>query len=445
MNGSPSLVHESNRALLPMSRHQPYFDRLDSLAEAPSCRAYRLGMNAPGSVGYNRTTMRRWLALISVILVAVLWALVPSDAQHVSTAGCTFVVPTGGRIQAALRREPRGATICVTSGSYRVRSSLRPKADQTIRGIGSPRPTIVCTTAFCVDGSTGPDHVSFVRLTLAGASGVDIRAGKNWVILGVEARSAGVAGISVRGSGVSITDSYVHHNGKVGINAVDVAHLSIAGTEVAFNPTDPSFGSGVSGGLKLNGVNGLLLQDDLIHDNGGGAGIWLDANSRNFDLKGNRVFGSAHDGIRVEISCNGALEGNTVEGSAGTGIDLFNSHGITLTSNTVSTPSDAGAAIRMLGTGRTTSPGTGACAIGGGYDNVDNIAIGNSITMTDATTLAGILSTGGVTASDSWSSTTFDVPDCADLQWRWWDGTTNQKVDFAGWQGFGQDLAGSCN
>jgi parallel beta-helix repeat protein len=402
-------------------------------------------MDARGSVGSKRTSMRRWLVLIPVILIPVVWSLVPSDAQHVSTVGCDVVVQSGGSIQAALRRASRGAMICVTSGSYEVRSSLQPKADQTIRGVGSPPPTINCSTDFCADGSAGPGHVSLVRLTLAGAFQGDIRAGKNWVIQEVEARSAGVVGISVRGSGVSITGSYVHHNGKVGINAVDVAHLSIVGTQVAFNPTDLSFGSGFSGGLKLNGVNGLLLQDNLVRDNGGGAGIWLDTDSRNFDLEDNRILRNAQDGIRVEISCGGTLEGNTVEGSTGTGIDLFNSHGVTLASNTVSAPAGAGAAIRMLGTGRTTSSGTGACRVGGGYDNVDNTAIGNSITMTDATTLSGTLSKGGgVTASDSWSSTTFVVPDCAATQWRWWDGTTNQKVDFAGWQSFGQDLTGSC-
>jgi parallel beta-helix repeat protein len=389
--------------------------------------------------------MRRWLVLIPVIAVLLVWALIPSAAQHISTTGCRVVVPTGGSIQAGLRRAPRGATVCVTSGSYEVRSSLLPKADQTIRGIGSPPPTITCSTAFCVDGSTGPDHVSLVRLTLTGASQGDIRTGKNWVIQGVEARSAGVVGISVRGSGVSITGSYVHHNGKVGINAVNVGQLSIVGTQVSFNPTDLSFGAGFSGGLKLNGVNGLLLQNNFVHDNGGGAGIWLDSDSSNFDLKGNRVLGNAKDGIRVEISCSGTLEGNTVEGSGGTGIDVFNSHAVTLTSNTVSAPAGAGAAMRMLGNGRTISRGSGVCLIGGVYNNVDNIAIGNSITMTDAATQVGILSTGGVTATNSWTGTTFVVPDCAGLQWRWWDGTTNQKVDFAGWQGFGQDLTGSCS
>jgi parallel beta-helix repeat protein len=383
--------------------------------------------------------------LIPMILVPVVWAFIPSAAQGVSSAGCGIVVRSGESIQAALRSEPSGATVCVTSGSFDVRSPLRPRAHQTIRGIGSPPPTITCDTAFCVDGSAGPGHVSLLRLTLTGADDADIRAGNNWVISDVEARSAGAAGISVRGSGVSITRSYIHDNGKVGINAVDVAELSIVETQVAFNPTNPTFGIGHSGGLKLNDVNGLLLQGDHVHDNGGGAGIWLDIDSRNFELKGNRVIGSSQDGIRVEISCRGTLEGNTIMGSGGTGMDLFNSRDVTITSNIVSTPPGAGASIRMLGTGRTTSVGTGSCKTEGEYDNVDNHAAGNSITMTDATTLAGILSAGGFTARDSWSGTTFIVPDCAALQWRWWDGRINRKVDFGGWQGLGQDLTGSCD
>jgi parallel beta-helix repeat protein len=193
-------------------------------------------------------------------------------------------------------------------------------------------------------------------------------------------------------------------------------------------------------------VNGLLVRNDLVHDNGGGAGIWLDTDSRDFDLMGNHVLDNAQDGIRIEISCHGTLEGNTVEGSAGTGIDLFNSHGVALTANAVATPAGASGAIRMLGTGRTTSSGTESCVVvGGGYDNVDNIATGNSLTIADPTTQIGILSTDGITEGNSWSGTTFQVPDCEDLQWRWWDGTTIQRVDFANWQRFGQDLDGSCS
>jgi sugar lactone lactonase YvrE len=83
------------------------------------------------------------------------------------------------------------------------------------------------------------------------------------------------------------------------------------------------------------------------------------------------------------------------------------------------------------------------------FDSLGNLYVansaGNSITMTDATTLAGILSAGGFTARDSWSGTTFIVPDCAALQWRWWNGRINRKVDFGGWQGLGQDLTGSCD
>ena len=403
-------------------------------------------MNGSGSVEPVRASALRWLVPILVVVGLIGWALWPRSVEHVSTIGCDLVVTPGASIQQALRRGPAGATICVTSGSYQLDATLVPKADQTIRGIGARPPTIMCGGAFCMDGSAGPDHVSLVRLTMADASQVVIRPGDDWMIQDVEATAAGVAGISVRGSGVSIIDSYVHHNGKVGINAVDVTDLSIVGTEVSFNPTDASFGPGYSGGLKLNGVNGLLVQNDLVHDNGGGAGIWLDTDSRDFDLMDNRVLDNAQDGIRIEISCHGTLEGNTVEGSAGTGIDLFNSHAVALTANAVATPAGASGAIRMLGTGRTTSSGTESCVVvGGGYDNVDNIATGNSLTIADPTTQIGILSTDGITEGNSWSGTTFQVPDCEDLQWRWWDGTTIQRVDFAGWQRFGQDLDGSCS
>ena len=76
----------------------------------------------------------------------------------------------------------------------------------------------------------------------------------------------------MRSAKVKITGSYAHDNGQLGISAVGATNLKIVGTEVAFNATDPSIDIGLSGGLKLNGVIGLVMKKNYVHDNAGGAG-----------------------------------------------------------------------------------------------------------------------------------------------------------------------------
>jgi parallel beta-helix repeat protein len=393
--------------------------------------------------------MRRWFVLVPLILmpliaVPVARVLLSDKSEGPSVAGCDRVVAAGASIQSALRIEHPGATICVSGGTYAVRAELRPKTGQTIKGIGSPSPTLRCGAVFCLDGATGPSGVILQSLVLEGAKDANVRLGDGWVARRIESRDAKVGGILVRGTGASIDSSYVHHNGAFGIRAVDAKHLTIEKTEVAFNGTDPNVPAGYAGGVKLNAVDGLAMQGNNVHDNGGGAGIWLDINSRHFVVTGNRSADNAGDGIRAEISCFGSLENNTVSGSPDVGIDIFNAHDVTLTSNTVSAPAGAGFGIRMLSNGRTSAPGDGSCMSGGIYQNADNRATSNVITLADPSTRTGVEDSGGVSSGNAWTSNRYTVPNCAAPVWQWWDGAASRLVSFPAWQALGQDVAGSC-
>ncbi len=383
-------------------------------------------------------------SLLVVALGPFLSVILPAATGHASTA-CGVTVAPRGDIQAALNSQPVGAKICLSSGSYTITAPLMPKASQKILATGNPEPVIGCQAVqFCFDGTLGPDHVTLRRLVLDGALNGDVRTGNSWTLDGVEARNAVATGIEVRSAKVSITGSYAHDNGKLGISAVKATSLKITSTEVAFNATNPNYGIGFSGGVKLNGVNRLVMKKNYVHDNAGGAGIWLDMDSQNFQIVSNRSLDNAREEIRVEISCYGSVESNTVAGGEIAGIDVFNAHDVTISSNTVAAPAGGLFGIRMLGNGRNTTGGTGACMNAGAYENDNNQAVSNSITTIDGLTVDGVADAGGISAGDSWSGNVFDVPDCTALQWKWWDGFSKQFVNFTGWQGFGQDLTGSC-
>ena len=385
--------------------------------------------------------LERLLILVPLSLLA----LFPETVRGgTASSSCGATVVPGTQVQAALRRERRGATICVSSGTYSVAVQLLPRTGQTIVGVGPTPPLLRCRALFCFDGSKGPASVTLSRLILEGARDADVRTGDGWRIAGVEARRAGVAGIEVRGDGTVIRDSYVHHNGEFGIRAVFATNLRVVGTEIAFNPTDPNASTGFSGGLKLNGVIGVEVLSSNVHDNGGGAGIWLDIDTQNFRLAANKSLDNAGDGIRVETSCNGTLESNTIQGTSTIGIDLFNSHDVTVSGNAVVMADGALYGIRMLSNGRSGSHGTGACMTNGAYENSGNVADSNDLRQTSVATRDGVVDNGGMTSGNRWESNVYQVPDCLATSWQWWDGVSEQTVSFAGWINLGADLTGSC-
>lgn len=290
----------------------------------------------------------RFVAEFVVAVLCSMFVLIPATASL--AIKCSTTVPTGGNIQAALNAQPEKAVICVSIGTYALTAQLAPKARQTITGLSSSlSPTLTCQAIlFCIDVSAGPEHVTLKHLIFDGARNVDVRTGNSWRLDDVEARNAFTVGIVVNGSGVVVAGAYAHNNGQFGLRAVNATNLKVTSTEIAFNTTDPSADPGFTGGPKINGVVGLVLKKDNVHDNGGGAGIWLDIDSQNFQVIRNTSVNNALEEIRVEISCYGIVQSNTVSGGSIAGIDVFNSHDVGLSTNVVSASAGALNGIRMV-------------------------------------------------------------------------------------------------
>ena len=386
----------------------------------------------------------RVVAVLGVALLGLVFNI-ESAVSSRATPMCDVIVAAGGDIGAVVDAQPVGTSICISSGAYALDNTIQPKTSQKIIGLGPDRPVIDCgAVRLCFDGNLG-SGVLLRGLILDGARNGDVRTGHSWVLDGIEARNAWSTGIQVRGSNVHITNSRAHDNGALGISASFATDVALVANEVARNGTNPRSRRERSGGIKMNGVVGLIVRGNSVHDNGGGAGIWLDTESQNFQIVGNRAFDNAGDQIRIEISCYGSVRDNVVSsGGTSTAVDIFNAHDVRIAFNHVKVRAGGLFGIRMFGSGRTATPGPGACLIGGSFRNANNRAVSNVVIATHPVTSNGIVNAGGLALSNSWSHNVYDVRDCSAHRWAWWSGGVMRFLDFSGWRAVGQDSTGSC-
>jgi Right handed beta helix region len=358
-----------------------------------------------------------------------------------STAGCTVRVASGGDIENAVVDGGPGAVVCLASGTYQLNAVVAPMDGQTIRGTGAHAPILECRAAYCFDGLAGGTGVTVENLVLKDGGDSDLRTNDGWTVAQVEALTAKEKGFNLRGNNVTLRDSYAVADGRFGVVAKDDTSLTIDHVLVLDSPTDASFGIGFSGGVKLNSVSGVSISDTTVNDSQGGAAIWLDNNTRTFQLNSNTVVDAAHDGIRVEISCTGTMTGNVVRGAGNAGIDLFNSHDVAVDGSTISGAANWG--IRMLGNSRSNGPGGGACREGNGFPNSGNEAGGNNVTL-DKGAIVGVEDDGGVVSGLSWTGNHYTIASCDDEAWQWAIGSDTSRNAFDAWQALGLDASGTC-
>jgi hypothetical protein len=368
-------------------------------------------------------------------------AITPVALPGGSSADCTVTVEAGGDVSASVASAGSDAVICVPSGSYRLSAPVAPSTGQTIQGIGANAPTLACDAPLCFDGQGAGTGVTLANLILQGAGSAAIRTADAWVVTQVSVQTAADSGMKLQGANVTVRDVFAVSNGRFGIVAKHAVNLTIDGATIVDSPADPSFEIGLSGGLKLNSVSGASISGVDVRGGSGGAGIWIDNNTTDFTVSASSVEGVAHDAIRIEISCRGTVSESTVTDAGNVGLDVYNSHDVDLIGNTVS---GAGTwAIRMLSNGRSSGPGGGACLQDGTFPTTSDTAESNTVTLREGV-LVGADHQGGLMSDLAWSANRYTAPSCDAAVWSWWDGVIGSRVGFGGWEGFGQDDAGSC-
>ncbi|MGI9667118.1 MAG: right-handed parallel beta-helix repeat-containing protein [Acidimicrobiia bacterium] len=134
--------------------------------------------------------------------------------------------------------------------------------------------------------------------------------GSGWRIESVEAWGNHGAGIRT-GDDTVIVDSYVHHNGQLGITISGGTNVLIESTEIAFNNTAGFVWQWEAGGLKATNCTDVTMRDNSVHDNNG-PGLWADLDCMNVEYVGNTVTSNDGPGIFHEISGAASIHNNDV-------------------------------------------------------------------------------------------------------------------------------------
>lgn len=122
-------------------------------------------------------------------------------------------------------------------------------------------------------------------------------------------------------------------NGMLGIGANGTDNLVIADSLVSGNNTQMFKPAPVSGGMKLSGINGARVLDNVVSDNDS-AGIWFDVSSYDVQVIGNRVTDNTTTGVQVEISEKATIADNYISGND-FGVQISNSGTVKVWNNTI--------------------------------------------------------------------------------------------------------------
>lgn len=267
----------------------------------------------------------------------------------------------------------------------------------------------------------------------------DQNPGDGWTVDNCEARLN--HGVGVRVMSGMVLNSFVHHNGQIGITAGGTATV-IIGNEIASNNYAGYNPGWEAGGTKFWMTTNLMVRGNYSHDNQG-PGLWTDTDNINSTYDRNILVNNLVAGIQHEISQDAVISNNYFYGNGGpanwlweAAILIQNSSNVQVFGNTIRTASNRGNGIGIINQNRGSGPR-------GPY-----VAQGNSIHDNDIT-----YGPGSAAGSGLESDTTPELPLAAGTyasnKWHVADVSlpvfkVNQAFHtFIDWQAIGQDAGGT--
>lgn len=145
-----------------------------------------------------------------------------------------------------------------------------------------------------------------------------ISASSDWMIVRVEARLNHGVGIRM-GPGTVIRDSYIHHNGQLGIAGgqepcSQATGIKLLNSELSYNNTAGYNWAHEGGATKWNNTTGLIVRGNYVHDNYG-PGLWTDYENIDSVFEDNKVVHNLAGGIIHELSYDAVIRNNVVIGN----------------------------------------------------------------------------------------------------------------------------------
>jgi hypothetical protein len=269
----------------------------------------------------------------------------------------------------------------------------------------------------------------------------DLKEGSSWNVDKVEVRWNHGAGVEL-GPGSILTNSWVHHNGQLGI-AMTGADGKVIGNEIAWNNYAGFEIGWEAGGSKFWATTNLLVQSNYVHDNQG-PGLWSDYDNVDTIYDHNTVTHNLNEGIKYEISYRATIRNNIVKDNGNiptvwlwnAQIELQSSSGSLIDDNIVEVPEGGGNGIALINQKR----GVGS---EGTWAAVNDRVYNNTITFLGPGGRSGFVDdTGGNTArGDSFDANHYilKVGSASATHWDWFTG-----MDWTGFQSKGQEGQGTC-
>jgi Right handed beta helix region len=301
------------------------------------------------------------------------------------------------------------------------------------------------------DGISGDAGVEIRNLVVEkfgnGVQAGALSASSNWLIGGVEVRLNHGGGVRM-GPGTIVRDSFIHHNGELGIagGQADCSRakgIVLEDTELSFNNTAGYDWGWEAGATKWTNTDGLIVRNNYVHDNYG-QGLWTDGFNINTVYEGNLVEDNYGAGIEHELGYAAVIRNNQIRGNAfahpyaaegyRSGIFIAEARDVEVYGNTVEGNAGGITALQQDRIGD-------LCGIGLNNE-VANLFVHDN-TIVQATGLAAGLK---VTISDSsyytsknnrWEDNTYHLDDLNAARFMW----QSSYIDADAWRSYGQDVS----
>lgn len=167
--------------------------------------------------------------------------------------------------------------------------------------------------------------------------------GQSWRIANNEIRFSHAAGV-MAGTGTTVVNNLVHHNGQIGVKAWAAHDVQIRGNRIYQNNTLRFDTFWEAGGIKLSNTRDVEVSSNTVSNNIG-FGIWSDHSGEGLVYSSNTVTGNTMAGIHHEASFSAVIDSNTITGNGseapedapygGAGIYVYDGRDVEIVGNVI--------------------------------------------------------------------------------------------------------------
>jgi hypothetical protein len=317
---------------------------------------------------------------------------------------------------------------------------------------------------YLVDDPSGRKlEVSVAREGISGGAGVEIRnltvekfgssrtgaivASTGWLISGVEARLNHGLGVRM-GPGTIVRDSFIHHNGELGVagGQADCAGAAegilLENSELSYNNLAGYNWGFEAGATKWVNTDGLIIRNNYVHDNYGN-GLWTDGFNINTLYEGNVVEDNYGAGILRELGYSAVIRNNLVTGNGfqhplpgdvwGAGIFIAEARDVEVYGNTVEGNAGGITAVQQNRIGD-------QCGIGLNNE-VANLFVHDNTIVQDTGLAAGLRvsipdPSYYTSKNNRWTNNDYSLGNAVNGLHFYW---VNAKIKWGAWQAAGQE------